>query len=438
MTEALDALCSALGIVWRYTDGAGRAVEAPPETRRALAAALGHPAATEAEAAASLGALRPPGALPAALVATAGDRVALPQGARLLLEGGGEGDPAGPVPRGLHLVECDGAQAPLIAAPARLPLPPRGWGMTLPLYGLWQEAAAGLGDYALLGAAAEALGRAGADFVGVNPIHAGFPGDPAMASPYAPSHRARLETRHVAAGMPAGPAAALIDHAAELPVQRAALARLLADAGPAAFGQWRADEGAALHRFALHQALSDSFGPFWPAWPERYRDPESPAVAAFAAEHAAAVTRHARAQWVAETQLAAAQARARAAGMRHGLYLDLAVGTHPDGAETWADRALYAREVSLGAPPDAFAPGGQSWGLAPFRPDAMLARGLRPFARILRAQFRHAGMLRIDHILGFARAFWVPEGGLPGAYVTMPRAELLATARLEADRKSVV
>ncbi len=433
MTDHLDALCRKLGIVWTYFDGAGRAVEAPPETRRALATALGYPADTEALAARQLGALDE-GALHPFYVVTEGDATVLPPGAVLELEAGGAGDPAGPIPRGLHRVVLGGCSAPLISAPARLDLPPRAWGMTAPLYGLWDGQPAGVGDYALLGAAADALGQQGAAFLGINPIHAGFPADPSATSPYSPSHRARLDIRHVAVDAVAGPAGPLIEHATEIPARIKALrAAFAAGRTDPDFAAWRAGEGAALELFARHQALSDRFGPHWPTWPDAFRAPDAPEVQRFAAEAADTVTFHAWAQWMAQRQLATAQAQARAAGMRFGLYLDLAVGTHPDGAETWADPGLYARGISLGAPPDAFAPEGQSWGLAPFNPCALLARNLAPLAAILRAQFQHCGLLRIDHILGFARAFWVPPG-LPGAYVTMPRAALLAVARLEAAR----
>jgi 4-alpha-glucanotransferase len=118
-----------------------------------------------------------------------------------------------------------------------------------------------------------------------------------------------------------------------------------------------------------------------------------------------------------------------------GLYLDLAVGTHPAGAETWEDRRSFALGASLGAPPDAFSADGQSWGIAPFNPRALIADGFRALAETLRCQLAHAGMLRIDHILGFERAFWVPEDpGARGAYVRMPRDAMLAVARLEAAR----
>jgi 4-alpha-glucanotransferase len=200
---------------------------------------------------------------------------------------------------------------------------------------------------------------------------------------------------------------------------------------------WCAAEGPGLHRFALHQALSDRFGPYWPDWPAPYRNPASPQVAAFAAANPQALRLHAWAQWRAHVALGNAADMARAAGMAQGLYLDLAVGTHPRGAETWADPDAFAQGMSLGAPPDAFAPEGQTWGLAPLRPDVLCARGMAPLADTLRAQFRYAGMLRVDHILGFERAFWVPDG-LPGLYVRMPKAEMLATLRLEAARAGAV
>ncbi|MCC5962037.1 MAG: 4-alpha-glucanotransferase [Rhodobacteraceae bacterium] len=433
MTPHLDALCEHLGIVWRYHDGAGRFVEAPTETKAAILRALGYPAQTEDEAARHMAELQARAPVRARVV-TEGRVADLPAGAELHLESGDKGDPLAPVPRGLHRVVTEGCSVPLVSAPARLDLPPRGWGMTAPLYGLWEGQPAGLGDYALLGDIAAVLGEHGADFLGINPIHAGFPGDAGAISPYAPSHRARLDIRHVAVARAAGSIGALIDHRAEIPAQMAALRAAFAQFdGDPDFTRWRQAEGQALEVFATHQALSDQFGPRWPDWPTACHDPNSPEVQTFAARNPERLRFHAWAQWMAQAQLDRAQARARDAGMRHGLYLDLAVGTHPDGAEAWADPRLYARSVSLGAPPDAFAPDGQSWGLAPLDPQALLARNLEPFAAILRAQFRQCGLLRIDHILGFARAFWVPPG-LPGAYVTMPRDALLAVARLEAAR----
>jgi 4-alpha-glucanotransferase len=298
-----------------------------------------------------------------------------------------------------------------------------------------------MGRYGLLADAAAGLGRLGAGFVGINPVHAGFPEDPLAFSPYAPSDRRRLNVLHAGAGGAGGAAGPLIDHREATRLQRAALETgwqaVAAGGGDPGLAAWRAAGGAALEIFALHQALSERHGPYWGDWPAALRHPDSPEVRAFAARHPDRVAHHAWRQWCADRGLAAAAAAARGAGMAQGLYLDLAVGTHPFGAETWAERALFAAGHSLGAPPDAFAAGGQTWGLAPLRPDRLLAAGMAPLAAILRAQFRHAGMLRIDHILGFERSFWVPEG-LPGLYVAMPREAMLAVVRIEAARAGAV
>ncbi|QIE43036.1 4-alpha-glucanotransferase (plasmid) [Rhodobacteraceae bacterium SC52] len=313
---------------------------------------------------------------------------------------------------------------------------PKSWGVTLALYGLRTAQEGGFGSYMDLAQAVEGLGQAGADFVGINPIHAGFPTDPKAFSPYSPSSRQRLSIAHIAVPGVSGSQSDLIDYMADRPAQMAALRAAFAALDP----QTRAglDSTAArdpsLHLFAVHQAIADRHGPLWPEWPTELQDPASEHVAMFAQEHAEAVAFHVWAQNMAAQQLDAVREAAAGAEMRFGLYLDLAVGTHPGGAETWAQPDAFARGVSLGAPPDAFSPGGQSWGIAPFNPRALIAQGFAPFIETLRAQFRYAKLLRIDHVLGFDRAFWVPEGDAPGAYVTMPKAALLAIARVEAAR----
>lgn len=456
--SALAALAAEYGIVRRYWDGAGREAHAPDATLVALLAALGVAAGTEAEAAAALDTLharRDARVLPDWAVVEAGVaadialQAAGPVDWRLETEAGEipEGRAEGrvtlpPLEAGYHRLSAGGARMPVLAAPARLPEVPRGWGVMAPLYGLRPVGQGGIGDYADLAAAADSLGRAGAGFLGINPVHAGFPGDKGNFSPYAPSSRERFSTMHIAVpGAGGAPDGALIDYAACVPVQQAALEAafdaFLAAGGDPGFDDWRAAEGAALERFAIHQALAERYGPYWPDWPMAYRSPDTPVVGLFAASQPRDIAAHAWRQWMAERQLGAARDAAQAAGMRHGLYLDLAVGTHPGGAETWADPGLFARGVSLGAPPDPFGPDGQVWNLAPMRPDVLAARGFSPVARILRRQLRYAGVLRIDHILGFERGYWVPDG-LPGAYVTMPKAALLAVARIEAARAGAV
>lgn len=446
--RAFDRLCQRMGLIWRYKDGAGKPQIAPKASRIAVLAAMGVDARTDAQAAQALAALPP---VPAVHIVAQGTPGALTPDAdwHLTLEDGstlhGAGaQPLPALPLGIHWLMTGDSRTCVLAAPPQLPLPAPRWGVTAPLYGLWEGAQTGPGTYAQLGALAEGLGRKGASFIGINPIHAGFPTDPRAFSPYAPSHRRRWNVAHIAvpgvdvgAGNVAGngdDTPGLIDYDHATPAQMRALRAAYAGfAGDAGFDAWQAEQGAALHDFATHQALSDTYGPYWTNWSTELQSPDSPATRAYAAAHADAVRFHAWAQWMAERQLHVAQGRARAAGMGFGLYLDLAVGTHPAGAETWADPSLFARGVSLGAPPDLLGPSGQRWNLAPMLPDAMRATGFAAVAETLRQQLRFAGLLRIDHILGFERAFWLPDG-LPGLYVAMPRDALLAVARIESAR----
>ncbi len=445
---ALQDLARRLGVVASYTDQTGRERATSDATARALLTAMGLDPSDhlgdDAACAATLAATMAADAarvLPRWLVVDLDLPLVLPAladaGWRLTPERGeavpGQGALIGPLSLGIHALDSGGQRCWLLAAPASLPEPPRGWGVTLPLYGLATAEAGGIGDYDDLARAVRAAATAGAGFVGVNPIHAGFPTDPASFSPYAPSSRGRFSTLHIAAGAATPPGAPLIDYAAIVRAQGAALEAAYAAWRPEpAFQAWRQMQGPALERFALHQALSDAHGPYWPDWPAKLHDADGDAALDFADRHADRVKFHCWLQWTADRQLAAV--RAAGDGMAQGLYLDLAVGVHPAGAETWGAPHLFARGVSLGSPPDGFSADGQKWGLAPLLPAALADEGFRPLADILAAQFRHARMLRIDHILGFERTFWVPDDGAPGGYVVMPREALLAVARIEAAR----
>lgn len=430
MTRARSALARALGVLPRYTDTTGAEHLTTPETEAALLEAMGA-GADPAHELSALRAERRARALPPWVVCEVGTPPSADTGAHawhLTHEDGQTQDGRGPLPAlplGRHLLRVAGYETWLLCAPPRLPLPPRDWGVIVPLYGLTR---CGIGSYDDLAQVAEHLARAGAGFVGLNPVHAGFPYATDMISPYTPSHRRRLNPLHLSGGT--GGETPLVEYAADIPARLAAL-RAACDPNAPGFAAWRAAEGAPLEHFATYQALSQTHGPTWDLWPSDLQSPET------AQADPAEVTFHAWLQWRAEGALKAAQDRARGAGMRHGLYLDLAVGTHPFGAETWEDRAAFAFGVSLGAPPDAFSPEGQTWGLAPLNPHHLIATGFAALAETLRAQLRVSGMLRIDHILGFERAFWVPQGA-PGAYVKMPRAALLAVARIEAARAGAV
>jgi 4-alpha-glucanotransferase len=449
MTPDLNELCVRTGVRTEYRDqmGGWRRIEAP--TARAILTAMGHPALTDADAAESLAALRAEEArrgLPAYIVVAAdapaeiagetgpweiemeaGDVLSGPGGATLRLP---------PLPAGIHRLRAGGSDCILLSAPPTLSPPPRAWGVTLPLYGLRTPEEGGLGDFADLARAVRALAGHGAGFAGVNPIHAGFFPAATDFSPYAPSHRRRYNAAHIAVSGEAAPDGPLVDYPASYAARWRALQADFAAAPPdPAFDRFVAEGGAALRAFATHQALAEVHGPYWSGWPAPFRDHASPEVARFAAERADRLRFHMWLQYRAETELAAVAAEA--AAMRFGLYLDVAVGTHPHGAETWLEPHCFARGVSLGAPPDAFSKDGQVWGLAPLNPRGLIAAGFRPVAEMLRQQFRFSKLVRLDHILGFDRAFWVPQeegGGLPGAYVAMPKDALLAVARIEAAR----
>ncbi len=426
--SALSRRAEAAGVAMAYTDNTGKRRAVSDDTAEAVLVAMADPDSA--------------GPLPDLRVIEAGKQAqGFPAAWQIACEDGevlkGQG-PLPPLPAGRHLATSAGRQTWLIAAPPALPLPAPGWGVTLPLYGL-AGPGGGLGDYADLGRAAAGLGALGAGFLGINPVHAGVGADPGRISPYSPSHRRRLATGHIRpASPPAAPPGELIDYVRALPQRAAALgAEFAAKGDDPDFDAWRVGEGPALERFATFEALSERLGPKWNLWPAAFRDPASPDVARFAREAAPRLAYHAWLQFRANRQLARAAEAAKAAGMAHGLYLDLAVGTDPDGAETWGERGTFAYGVSLGAPPDAFSETGQNWSIAPFNPRALLRDGFAALASTLQAQLRYAGMLRIDHILGFERAFWVPDG-LPGTYVRMPREAMLAVLRIEAARAGAV
>lgn len=486
--SALARLAARAGILPEYhqIDGTHRPLGA--DTAEALLAAMGLEAGSEAAAARTLARLETGDAarhLPRTLLTVAGEAARRPLPAwRLQLEEGGElasdpHDPARlpPLPMGVHRLEAadgPGATALVIAAPRRAPSIPeltgteRVWGVFAALYGLRSARNHGLGDYEDLARTAEALAGTGAAFLGINPVHARGAAD-AGISPYSPSSRSGYDTVHIALDRvpgwervpevrrlaeAAGPeiaaarAAPLVERGPRAALAGPALAALFAafDASPeaarleaagleaAGFEAWLAARPGETRREAVFEALSLHHGPDWRSWPAALQDPASAETRAFMASEPDAIRFHLWLQWLAERQLAEAQRRARAAGMALGLYLDAAVGVRPGGAETWADRAAFATGASLGAPPDLLSPEGQAWNLAPFSPIGLETTGYAAFRSMLRTTMAHAGVVRIDHVIGFARSFWVPESGAPGGYVAFPLAVLLALTRIEAHR----
>jgi 4-alpha-glucanotransferase len=439
MTDLRLELAYARGIYAEYYDQMGVHHVTTVETAVALLAAMGIEAATEEAARVHLE--EGDGVLPWDVVCEAGAKPIVDIGEaswELILEDGqesrGQGVGALPeLPLGIHRLIAEFPDGPqritLLAAPATIPLPARGWGMTVPLYALSDK---GIGSYGDLMPVVQSLGAKGAGFVGMNPVHAGFPTDPGLFSPYTPSHRRRLNALYLATDT--GRGGKLIDYVKAGPTRLKNLRKVFDKTTPApAFLAYVAAEGPALETFALHQALSEIHGPFWCHWPAEYQDPESAACVAARSELKEEILFWSWLQWQAEEALGELQDEAKASGMAHGIYLDLAVGTHPHGAETWEDREVFALGASLGAPPDAFSAEGQNWGLAPFNPITLRDRAYAPLSETFARQLRVSGMLRIDHILGFERTFWVPQHA-PGSYVAMPRDAMLAVARIEAAR----
>lgn len=366
----------------------------------------------------------------------------------------------------------------LIVAPPRAYAPPfgargqRAWGLNLPLYALKSERNGGIGDFTDLQEVMAWAGELGAAFVGVNPLHARSAGEQVQPSPYSPSSRvfrdflyldpegvpeyqdcqtaqdlwADLAAQALKIGVQAAP---LVDYNAVYHLKRPIFGLLyqafLERHGPPEqprtdrgreFARFVAEGGLALQRFGQYNALAEFFGRGdWHGWPREYQDPENPAVTAFARENPESIHLQQYLQWLVAAQLEEVQAEARKQGLTFTLYQDLALGAA--GAETWGHPLLFAGGASLGAPPDAFNRQGQNWGLPPLIPERLRQDGYRLFIDILRANLPLDGVLRVDHVLGLFRLFWIPQGrgAAEGAYVHYPSRELLALLTLESQRR---
>ena len=337
----------------------------------------------------------------------------------------------------------------ILAAPTRLPSiedltgSSRFWGLNLALYGLRSKRNAGIGDLADLAMIAESAGKNGAAFLGINPLHTMGHCDLKAISPYSPSHRGFWNTACIALDKIPGldapfdldafntiRAAETIDYIAHKRAHSQALETLFerftksAESGAQDdFNAFTLKSGDDLSAFAMFEALTEIYGPDWRIWPSEREEPPKGRLAF-----------HMWLQWVAETQRASAQMRAKAGGMALGLYLDLAVGSRRDGAESWCEQSVIAQGVSIGAPPDHLSPAGQNWDLAAFAPRKLKAQRYRPLRRILAQTIRHAGVIRIDHVLGLNRSYWIPDDGSPGGYINQPFESLLAVIKIEAER----
>ncbi|OBH02812.1 MULTISPECIES: 4-alpha-glucanotransferase [unclassified Mycobacterium] len=378
------------------------------------------------------------------------------------------------LPLGYHRIHLRSGAAEtstaLIVTPDWLGLPEqlgvrRAWGLATQLYSVRSRQSWGVGDLTdLTDLAVWSASCHGADYVLVNPLHAaGFSGVTGRMepSPYLPTsrrfvnpiylrveaipeyaeltkrgrvRRLRSDVQRRAGRLDA------IDRDGAWAAKRAALTLLHEVPRSAgrelAYAAFREREGRALDDFATWCALAEEYGGDWHRWPDSLRHPDAAGVAGFAERNSDTVDFHRWLQWQLDDQLAAAQSQAIRAGMALGVMHDLAVGVHPDGADAWALQDAMAPGVTAGAPPDEFNQLGQDWSQPPWRPDRLDEREYRPFRALIRAQLRHAGGVRIDHIIGLFRLWWIPRGAPPtrGTYVRYDHEAMIGIVALEAHR----
>lgn len=349
------------------------------------------------------------------------------------------------------------------------------WGPSVQLYTLRTQHNWGIGDFGDLKQLVADIASRGGDFVGLNPIHSLFPANPEGASPYSPSSRRWLNILYI--DVSSVPEFSLSIEAqqkvgsAEFQqrlqkareshwVNYSEVADLKMSVLPQLFTEFKkrhldknseraqaflafVEEGgeSLIHQAAfdalhaqLHAQDANIWG--WPVFPEELRKFENRAVQDFIEQNQDQVHLYMYLQWVADIQIKEAQALAEEKGMSVGLYRDLAVGVADSGSETWADEGNLVMDASIGAPPDILGPLGQNWGLPPLNPQVLQATGYDAYIKLLRANMKHCGALRIDHVLGLLRLWWIPKGenATQGAYIYYPVEDMLAILALESHR----
>ncbi|NNN84857.1 4-alpha-glucanotransferase [Vibrio sp. A8-1] len=349
------------------------------------------------------------------------------------------------------------------------------WGPSIQLYTLRTQHNWGMGDFGDLKQLVADIASRGGDFVGLNPIHSLFPANPEGASPYSPSSRRWLNILYI--DVSSVPEFALSAEAQQQVgsqdfqqrlqkvrethwVNYTEVAELKMSVLPLLFNEFKrrhldnnTDRARAFLAFVeqggeslVHQAAFDALHTDlhaqdnqvwgWPVFPEKYRHFDNAAVQKYIEEHRERVHLYMYLQWVADTQINEVQALADEKGMAVGLYRDLAVGVADSGAETWADNGSLVLDASIGAPPDVLGPLGQNWGLPPLNPQTLHATAYDAYIKLLRANMKHCGALRIDHVLGLLRLWWIPKGenATQGAYIYYPVKDMLAILALESHR----
>lgn len=379
------------------------------------------------------------------------------------------------LPLGWHTLhaEADGvaAECALVVTPAKLLTTQRlkdrrRWGLMAQLYSVRSSRSWGIGDFADLADLAALSGSEGASFVLVNPLHAAEPRPPVEDSPYLPTTRRfvnplYLRVEDIAEYQDLGPearerveelanelhaaneSAELLDRNASFDAKLSALALVFdvprSPEREREYAQFRAEQGQGLDDFALWCALADELSPTDPAW-AALPSPEAPAIRRERERLAVRIEFYRWLQWICDEQLEAAQRTAKDSGVDLGIIHDLAVGVSSTGADAWTLSDVLAQGVTVGAPPDVFNQQGQNWSQPPWHPRRLEASGYAAYRDMLRTILRHAGGVRVDHILGLFRLWWIPEGGGPehGTYVYYDHEALVGILALEAQRAGAI
>lgn len=494
--QPLHYLAAKAGVVRDWIDANGRPQQVEDSVLRRVLEGLGHPAADEAAITASINALEQAhdaNHLPPLLTCEVGTPLALrtyfgahshghatlEDGTQRALQLDDQARLPGDLPVGYHQVSVDQQHFTLAVAPAHCHSladgaehgAPRCWGLSAQLYSLRRTGDGGFGDCMALEQLARSAAERGADALAISPLHALSSAGQAHYSPYSPSSRLLLNSLY------ASPEAVLGERAVRMAVDAcglqgtlSALQRLpLVDWPHAAeahqqllralykdfangdhpqrvdFDSFRAAGGEVLEhhcRFEVLQAhaVAEGLGGDWRDWPVAWQNPHSPDIEAFAKARAEAVEFHVFCQWLTERSLQRAQLAARSNGMAVGLIADLAVGADGAGSQAWSRQDELLPGLSVGAPPDILNRQGQDWGICAFSPEGLRRNGYRAFIEMLRANFAHAGGLRIDHVMGLQRLWLIPQGAKPGegAYVQYPLQDLLRLLALESVRHKAI
>ncbi|WP_030129158.1 4-alpha-glucanotransferase [Pseudomonas sp. QTF5] len=492
----LEILASRAGLAVDWIDANGRPQKVTPAVLRSVLSGLGHPANTAQEIDASLLQLQEVQQtrhLPPLLTCDVGVgldlshyfepqtpcEIHLEDGSRINLKLDDNAVLPGLVPVGYQHVSIDDQSFTLAVAPERCysvgdavdSQNPRAWGLSVQLYSLRRPGDGGFGDTQALEDLARVAGERGAEALAISPLHAMFSGDTQRYSPYSPSSRLFLNSLYAAPGAILGERAlrtaidatglaAELKHLEQLPLidwptAGEAKHRLLEALYEGFthgehplhpdFSSFRHAGGEALENHCRFEAIQEARALRgesldWREWPEQWRDPRSTALAHFAEENSTRIGYYAFCQWLIARSLERAQSAARGAGMGIGLIADLAVGADGGGSQAWSRQDELLASLTVGAPPDILNRSGQGWGISAFSPKGLVRNGFRAFIEMLRANFAHAGGLRIDHVMGLQRLWVIPNDAPPsdGAYLYYPVDDLLRLLTLESHRHQAI